>query len=90
MNEYGKWGICKGFNNILPYKKYSENVQPLSKGFFFLLKIHKLIDNMSIPNQVMYPKVLKKQAEKNKHISTLIFTTALVTLANKWKESKCP
>ena len=70
-------------------KKYSENVQPLSNGFF-LVKIHKQIDNMSIPNQVMYPKVLKKQAEKNKHISTLIFTTALVTLANKWKESKCP
>ena len=41
-------------------------------------------------NSGMYPKDLRKHAEKNKHISTLIFTTALFTLANKQKESKCP
>ena len=45
---------------------------------------------MSIPIQDMYPKDLRKHAEKNKYISTLIFTTALFTLANKQKESKCP
>lgn len=50
----------------------------------------ELTSNMSVPIQDMYPKDLRKHAEKNKYISTLIFTTALFTLANKQKESKCP
>ena len=50
----------------------------------------ELTYNMSIIIQVMYPKDLRKHAEKNKHISTLIVTTALFTLANKQKKSKCP
>ena len=43
-----------------------------------------------ISNSDYVPKRFEKWAEKNKHISTLIFTTALLTLANKQKESKCP
>ena len=41
-------------------------------------------------NSGYVPKRFEKWAEKNKHISTLIFTAALFTQANKWKEPKCP
>ena len=43
----------------------------------------ELTYNMSIIIQVIYPKDLRKHAEKNKHISALIFATALFTLAKK-------
>ena len=36
-----------------------------------------------ISNSDYVPKRFEKWAEKNKHISTLIFTTALFTLAKK-------
>ena len=45
--------------------------------------MHEVNIQYVISNSDYVPKRFEKWAEKNKHISTLIFTTALFTLAKK-------
>ena len=66
MSEDVKQGTCKSFNNILPYKKYSEMAQPLCKTLQKFLKNSQteLTYNMSIQIQAMYLKDLKNGLKK--------------------------
>ena len=64
-------------------------VQPLQKTVWRLLKILKieLPYGPEIPLLDIYPKEIKPEPRRH---STLIFITALFTIAKIWKQPKCP